>query len=600
VRDLLISHRGSYQSYAGRILKGAYLAGADLQGTDFTEAELSHAVLVGAQLEGTNLTRSQAIGTQFQQARMTAACLESWNIDSTTQLDGIHCEYIYLLNVQQERRPSDGVFRSGEFTKLFREVINTIDLIFNNGIDWKAFSFSFQQLQIDYAAHDSMVRSVENKGEGMTVIKVAVDSKADKQRIQASFTHQYQFALQVLEEKYRAELNSKDEQIVLYRQHQADLQALTQVLARQPTEPLSFQPGKLVLLKIGKGDFTSGFPVTLQISVDGLLPSTEQVGALPPAPSLLLHYDEWRSAYHQCLHPTCRIKVTDTQITNVSRTDFLTDCTSAATLLQHQFNQWLNSEEFRPVKEQMLAKLDLLEPIRIVVQTDDSHLQRLPWSTWELCDRYPTAEVALAQPCYEFHVFSRQPSKLKVLAILGDSTGIDVQRDRQYLEHLSYAEVTFLIEPERSQVNEQLWAQSWDILFFAGHSSSAQESGVIHLNASDSLSLSQLRYGLRQAIRNGLELAIFNSCDGLGLARELADLQLPQMIVMREPVPDRVAHVFLRSLLKEYASPLPFYQKVRSAREQLQGLEKEFPCATWLPVIYQNPAALFEPRSAPL
>jgi uncharacterized protein YjbI with pentapeptide repeats len=600
VLDLLVSHRGSHQSYAGRILKGAYLAGADLRGADFTDAELSHAALVGAQLEGANLTRSQAIGTQFQQSRMTAACLESWNIDSTTQLEGIHCDYIYLLNLRQERRPSDGIFRSGEFAQLFREVINTIDLIFNNGIDWKAFSFSFQQLQIDYADQDLMVRSVENKGEGMTVIKLAVDPKADKQRIQASFTHQYQFALQVLEEKYRAELNSKDEQITLYRQHQADLQTLTQVLARQSTEPLAYQPGKLVLLKIGQGDFTSGFPVTLQISVDGLLPSTEQVGTLPPAPSLLLRYHEWRSAYRQCLS-SCRIKVTDTQITNVSRIHFLMKCNTSAAILQQQFNQWLNTEEFRPIKEQMLTKLDLLEPIRIVVQTDDAPLQRMPWSTWELCDRYPTAEVALAQSCYEFQSpLLRQASKLKVLAILGDSTGINVQQDRQYLENLAHAEVTFLVEPERSQVNDQLWAQPWDILFFAGHSSSAQETGVIHLNASDSLSLSQLRYGLRQAIRNGLELAIFNSCDGLGLAKELADLQLPQMIVMREPVPDRVAHVFLRSLLKEYASPLPFYQKVRSAREQLQGLEKEFPCATWLPVIYQNPAALFEPRSVPL
>jgi len=33
--------------------------------------------------------------------------------------------------------------------------------------------------------------------------------------------------------------------------------------------------------------------------------------------------------------------------------------------------------------------------------------------------------------------------------------------------------------------------------------------------------------------RKELKLAIFNSCDGLGLARELADLHLPTMIVMQ-------------------------------------------------------------------
>jgi hypothetical protein len=29
---------------------------------------------------------------------------------------------------------------------------------------------------------------------------------------------------------------------------------------------------------------------------------------------------------------------------------------------------------------------------------------------------------------------------------------------------------------------------------------------------------------------------------------------------------------------------------VREAREKLQGLEDRYPCATWLPVICQNPS----------
>jgi hypothetical protein len=35
------------------------------------------------------------------------------------------------------------------------------------------------------------------------------------------------------------------------------------------------------------------------------------------------------------------------------------------------------------------------------------------------------------------------------------------------------------------------------------------------------------------------------------------------------------------------------YQAVRSAREQLQGLEDRYPCASWLPVICQNPAEIW-------
>jgi WD40 repeat protein len=61
---------------------------------------------------------------------------------------------------------------------------------------------------------------------------------------------------------------------------------------------------------------------------------------------------------------------------------------------------------------------------------------------------------------------------------------------------------------------------------------------------------------------------------------------------MREPVPDRVAQEFLKHFLEAFASGTSLSRAVRSARERLQGLEKEFHCATWLPVIYPNPAVV--------
>jgi CHASE2 domain-containing sensor protein len=55
-------------------------------------------------------------------------------------------------------------------------------------------------------------------------------------------------------------------------------------------------------------------------------------------------------------------------------------------------------------------------------------------------------------------------------------------------------------------------------------------------------------------------------------------------------VPDEVAQKFLKYFLKAFAGGKPLYLAAREAREQLQGLESEFPCASWLPVIFQNPA----------
>jgi CHASE2 domain-containing sensor protein len=126
------------------------------------------------------------------------------------------------------------------------------------------------------------------------------------------------------------------------------------------------------------------------------------------------------------------------------------------------------------------------------------------------------------------------------------------------------------------------------VIFFAGHSETEGETGRIYLNPTDSLTIDELWLHLKQAVNRGLKLAIFNSCDGLGLVRRLDDLEIPHLIVMRELVPDRVAQEFLKYLLTALSQDKPVHLAVREARERLEILEHEFPCATWLPVIHQN------------
>jgi hypothetical protein len=59
---------------------------------------------------------------------------------------------------------------------------------------------------------------------------------------------------------------------------------------------------------------------------------------------------------------------------------------------------------------------------------------------------------------------------------------------------------------------------------------------------------------------------------------------------MLPPVPDFVAQQFLKYFLIAFANGEPLDRSVRQAREQLQGLEDLYPCASWLPIICQNPA----------
>ncbi|QZZ19957.1 CHASE2 domain-containing protein [Leptothermofonsia sichuanensis E412] len=346
---------------------------------------------------------------------------------------------------------------------------------------------------------------------------------------------------------------------------------------------------KLVILKIGEGSFAQGFPVTLQVGEENARPTTEITGTLPAEPELLGVYQQWQSTYRG-LGLRSRLSAPDGQQKNVS---LVQDCHQAAEQLRDRLNAWLRAEFLRPVREKWLEKLHPSDPIRVIVQTADPALQKLPWHLWDLLERYPNTELALSAPVYDRVAPIPTPAgTVSVLAILGNSKGIDTQADRALLESLPDAAVRLLVEPSRQQVSDRLWEHPWDILFFAGHSSSQEngETGRIYINQTDSLTFSQLRYALKKALERGLKLAIFNSCDGLGLARELADLHIPQVIVMREPVPDQVAQAFLKYFLQAFASGEPLYQAVRQARERLQAIEDQFPCATWLPVIYQNPA----------
>jgi uncharacterized protein YjbI with pentapeptide repeats len=240
VLKLLVTGNGKRKSYAGANLKGANLIGVDLKEANLKDADITEATFQGACLERANLTLTQAVGTNFTSAQMTGACVEAWNIENTTKLDNVDCRFIYLLENpkpgtdDRERRPSSGEFQPREFTKLFEEVLNTVDLIFRNGIDWKAFVNAFQTMQDQNEDTELALQSIENKGDGVVVVKVGVPDGADKEKIHSDFTQSYQLALQAVEEKYKAQLQAKDEQIVVYRQQSGEMTEIVKLLANKP------------------------------------------------------------------------------------------------------------------------------------------------------------------------------------------------------------------------------------------------------------------------------------------------------------------------------------------------------------------------------
>ena len=357
---------------------------------------------------------------------------------------------------------------------------------------------------------------------------------------------------------------------------------------------------KLIVFKLGQGNWQTGFAeVTIQLwESNNSLPI--QLGAsLPANPQLSQLYQHWQQLYQALSkfnfcrnYQSVEIEFEEGELIQVSDQEF----ERISEQLKTELNLWLNTDTYAEMEVKLRSFLHLSDEIRLVIETEEEELRRFPWHLWDFFDDYQFAEIALSPSEYaKANVIKNQHDRVRILAILGNSQGINIEQDRQFLTTLPQAEIVFLVEPSRRQFNDLLWEEKgWDILFFAGHSWSKNEAhkGYLAINSQDNISLSQLKYALKKAIANGLTLAIFNSCDGLGLAKQLAQLRIPQMIVMRFQVPDLVAQEFLKYFLQGFSSGKSVYVAVREARERLQGLEDKFPCASWLPVICQNPAQI--------
>jgi len=585
VRDLLVTRNGYYKSYKDANLRGANLMDADLSHANLKNADLTNATLEAANLEYANLTQVQAIQADFTNTQMTGAYgLGTWNIDNTTKLDWVDCRFVYLLEDpkpetdDRERRPSSGEFAPGEFTSLFQEALNTVDLIFRNGIDWKAFSQSYKQVQVENQGIQLDIQSIENKGNGVVVVRVSVPPEANKEKIHLEFTQYYQEMLDLAARQ--------QQQIEGYGQQ---IQWMTSVINKIMDKPKS---DKLVVLRLSNGDLEKGLAITAQIWSDGHRLPREFNGALPPNLEILKLSGEWQKNYNaQNPGLGSRIKVPKEQITNVSKKELKT----ISQQLEKSLNAWLDSEEFRPIEKKLRQYLNSTDEIRVILQTEDILVRRLPWHLWSFFADYRKAEFGLSLPAQSDRVIksSIARTQVRILAVLGDNEGINLNEDRQIIESITDAEITFLVQPSREQFDEHLWDdKGWDILCFSGHSSSESDgkTGVIKINPKDDLTLAQLKNALKTAIERGLQLAIFNSCDGLGLVGDLADLHIPQIIVMREIIPDSVAQDFLKNFLLAFSHGKSLYISVREAREKLQSREDKFPCASWLPALCQNQA----------
>lgn len=359
---------------------------------------------------------------------------------------------------------------------------------------------------------------------------------------------------------------------------------------------------KVVKLSL-EGQIDKGYQVELvEIREEGKERRTLAEGVtgnLPPADYLYEQYQQWQRLYKALAAGGPMIRELKKRGHKMPTNISVSACQEAADKLKASFNQWLSDPNFSVIDRILLRSLDTGDKIRFVIKTTDYKLWQLPWSVWTLFEEYPNVEVGFSPSefkNFEKIVETRRRKQVRILALGGDTTGINYEEDQANVSRLKSvgADPEILNEPTPREFRDRLWNKKWDILFYSGHSKSEEDlqTGQIYLTNSDVLEPEDMERTLKKAIDNGLKMAIFNSCEGLGLARKLVEYGMPVVIVMREPVPNDFAQEFVKYFLLEYAwKKQPLYVAVRQAKERLMDEWRgKLPSIDWLPAICQNPA----------
>ena len=284
----------------------------------------------------------------------------------------------------------------------------------------------------------------------------------------------------------------------------------------------------------------------------------------------------------------------------------------AEAVLLDEFRYWLQDAALSNVSNMLRAALtksqlpdspyDRVE-VFLSIEEDEDVLARLPWEIWDLGHGigYPGV-VQIVRTSSQLNKAKPQGklrNKIRLLAIMGNSSGLDLSSDRKVLKSL---EPIVNIEVEGWQgANDTISAltrricdriadeEGWDVLFFAGHSGQEElTGGELSIYPGRAIGLSEIESSLAKARDKGLQLAIFNSCKGLNIAEGLARIGFPQVVVMRELIHDEVAPIFLEHFTRALANYQDCLEALCTARTALKP-NLEFPSADLVPSLYAHP-----------
>jgi hypothetical protein len=355
---------------------------------------------------------------------------------------------------------------------------------------------------------------------------------------------------------------------------------------------------KTIIIRLGRGTIEDGFN-NINVELKSGTTQWEDSSNLPPNPQLQQLLNEWQLLYPvaiQLLSSNINLSpklptFDEDAVTNVSSQDMVE--------LNYSFrvaiNNWFNFGDFGRIERRLRTDLNIRDRILLIIISEELNIWQLPWHFWDFCNDYPDAVEVFAKPRFTNvrHIKPQPDGAVNILALSGRDARSNL--DLSFLKTLPQSNPTFEREAtSASRVVEKLQEVKPSIFIFYGHGDTIEyrsfQDGVIYLDNDTPLEISRLRLELQAAIDRGLQIAIFNCCNGLGLAEQVTDLNIPYIIVMREIIPNQIAQEFLENLLTEYSQGKSFPAAFQQARQNMRLASGEFAqFADWLPILFHNP-----------
>ncbi|ABW26297.1 pentapeptide repeat-containing protein [Acaryochloris marina] len=177
-------------------LRGINLANAQLENACFRAADLSESSLADANLTRANLVQTQLSQTDLSGATLTGATIEDWGITGNTNLQGVHCEYVYMRWVREgapdpnpRRKPDnyEETFADGEFSDFIKPIVDTLDLYHNQNVDPHTIAIAFKQFVENNPDAEIQIASIEAKGAGNLLLRTKTASTADHSKLNKEY-----------------------------------------------------------------------------------------------------------------------------------------------------------------------------------------------------------------------------------------------------------------------------------------------------------------------------------------------------------------------------------------------------------------------------